>query len=71
MTPKVLKFEQHEDRILELSEGEGISRNGEKIYGVTELIKANTRFGLESTGRGRMFYNKKEALKHYSILKTI
>lgn len=67
ITPKILKFEQYNDTIIELSEG--VSMNNNPIFGVSEFKKANTRYGLESTRRGGLFYTKKEALKNYSLLK--
>lgn len=67
MTPNVLKFEQVGDKILELSTGFGISNA--PIWGVSEFVKGDTRFGLESTGNGKMFENPKSAKHYYSLLK--
>jgi hypothetical protein len=67
MTPNIIMVEQYGDKVLELSKGHGIEN--ETIYGVTELEKANTRFGLQSTGRSEMFTDLKQAKKYYSLLK--
>lgn len=65
MTPNVIKFEQCENRILELSSGFGIDT--QPIWGVTEFEWDGLR--LESTGNGKCFQNPKEAEKYYSLLK--
>lgn len=67
ITPNVVKVEQHEDKILELSSGYVF--NGKPVWGVSEFTSAETRYGLNTTGRSRVFDNLKEAQKYYTLLK--
>ena len=72
MTPKVIKYDiTDRNTVIELAEGVGID-NQTIIYGVSEFEQNdNTRFNLESTRNPQcgLFYNKKEALKAYALLK--
>lgn len=67
VTPDVIEYEYIGDRVVELSEGVGLS--GEKVYGVSEFVYENSR--LESTKRGKMFRDREEAHKYYSTLKIL
>lgn len=66
MTPKILKHEIIDNRVIELSEGTGLK--GNSIFGVAEFIYTQGK-GLKTTRRGEMFFIREQAVEYYKNLK--
>lgn len=70
MTPYVIKSEEKNNYIVEVSEGEDFNHN--KIYGVSLIKRENGTFTSvhDKSDKSKMFYSRDEAFNHAKKIKS-